>query len=167
MSRLSEYFTDTPTNASVAFAAAAFGALVGNLTEGLPRWAIASLVVVGVLAFSLALGRQIYLRKRRSPRRVVSLQERALRDHWYTVNRDELGQHAAAVHHAAVLKWNAKNVHWDDIVKWGRKGTPDPSIPHQRIGSFRVGRSVPRRCGSATDCRRGVLESVLGRDAGP
>ena len=68
MSRLSEYFTDTPTNASIAFAAAAFGALVGNLTEGLPRWAIASLVAVGVLAFSLALGRQIYLRKWRSPR---------------------------------------------------------------------------------------------------
>ena len=137
MFRLPEHFTDTSTNAaSVAFAAAAFGALVGNLTEGLPRWAIASLVAVGVLAFSLALGRQIYLRKWRSPRRVVSRQERAFRDHWYTVNRDELGQHAAAVHHAAVLRWNAKNVHWDDIVKWVRKGAPDPVSRTSALGLF-------------------------------
>ena len=45
---------------------------------------------------------------------------------WYTVNRDEVGQHAAAIQQAALLKWNAKNPHWDEIVSWVRNGAPDP-----------------------------------------
>ena len=126
MSRFSQYFTDFPTNAAVTFAAAAFGALIGNVTEGLPRWTIVVVLAVGVVATAVALLRQFSLRNRRPVQRVVSRQERAFCDHWYTVNRDELGQHAAVVQHAALLKWNAKNPHWDDIVEWVRKGAPDP-----------------------------------------
>ena len=126
MPRFPQNFTDIPTNASVAFAAAAFGALVSNVTEGLPRWAIVVVLAVGVVASAVALLRHVSLRKRPPVQRVVSREERAFRDHWYTVNRDELGQHAAVIQHAALLKWNAKNAHSDDIVEWVRKGAPDP-----------------------------------------
>lgn len=126
MSRFSQHLTDFPTYASIAFAAAAFGALVGNLTEGLPRWAIFGILVVGVLASAVALLRQITLRKRGRSNRVVSREERAFRDRWFKVNRDEIGQHAAAIQQAALLKWNARNPHWNDIVDWVRKGAPDP-----------------------------------------
>ncbi|MCZ0952967.1 MAG: hypothetical protein OXQ89_24140 [Rhodospirillaceae bacterium] len=56
----------------------------------------------------------------------MSREERAFRDRWYTVNRDEVGQHVAAIKQAALLKWNARNPHWNDIVDWVRKGAPDP-----------------------------------------
>ena len=132
MARFSD-FTDIPTNAGVAFAAAGFGALMGNLTEGLPWWGIGAVIAMAVLGTAVALLRQRSLKKQR---RTVSREERAFRDNWFAVNQDDLEPHKKTIQQAASLKWNGENPHWDDIVEWIRQGAPDPVSGNKTLDSL-------------------------------